>query len=92
MRVSVRELKNHLSKYLRSVASGKPVIVTSHSKPVARLSRVPGADSAGLSRLLEEGLVVWNGNKPRGLSHKDSIRLRVRDGKTMADLVLEDRR
>ena len=35
--VSVRELRDHLSEYLRSVENGATVLVTSHNRPVARL-------------------------------------------------------
>ena len=38
METSVRELKVHLSEYLRHVAAGEEVVVTSHGKPVARLT------------------------------------------------------
>jgi prevent-host-death family protein len=38
METSVRELKAHLSEYLRHVAAGEEVVVTSHGKPVARLT------------------------------------------------------
>jgi len=40
METSVRELKAHLSEYLRHVAAGEEVVVTSHGKPVARLTAV----------------------------------------------------
>jgi len=40
METSVRELKAHLSEYLRHVAAGEDVVVTSHGKPVARLTAV----------------------------------------------------
>lgn len=40
METSVRELKSHLSEYLRHVAAGEDVVVTSHGKPVARLTAV----------------------------------------------------
>jgi len=40
METSVRELKTHLSEYLRHVAAGEEVVVTSHGKPVARLTAV----------------------------------------------------
>jgi prevent-host-death family protein len=40
METSVRELKTHLSEYLRHVAAGEEVVVTSHGKPVARLTGV----------------------------------------------------
>lgn len=38
MEASIRDLKAHLSEYLRHVAAGQEVVVTSHGKPVARLS------------------------------------------------------
>jgi prevent-host-death family protein len=37
MEISVRELKSRLSAYLRKVAAGEEVVVTSHGKEVARL-------------------------------------------------------
>lgn len=37
MEISVRELKARLSEYLRKVAAGEQVVVTSHGKEVARL-------------------------------------------------------
>jgi prevent-host-death family protein len=37
MAISVRELKSRLSEYLRRVAGGEEVVVTSHGKEVARL-------------------------------------------------------
>jgi prevent-host-death family protein len=37
MEVSVRELKNNLSKYLRLVSRGDTVTVVSRKRPVARL-------------------------------------------------------
>jgi prevent-host-death family protein len=37
MEVPVRELKNHLSEYLRRASSGHEVLVTSRGKVVARL-------------------------------------------------------
>lgn len=37
MEVSVRDLKDHLSEYLRRVQAGEEIVVTSHGKPVGRL-------------------------------------------------------
>mgnify|MGYP006444835599 CR=1 FL=1 len=37
MEVSVRDLKDHLSEYLRRARAGEEVLVTSHGKPVGRL-------------------------------------------------------
>lgn len=56
MDVSVRELKNRLSEYLRKVSAGAEIVVTSHGKPVARLvaPRVRRRRAAA-----ERDAVVW---------------------------------
>ena len=38
MDVSVRDLKNHLSEYLRRVQAGEDIRVTSRGRVIARLS------------------------------------------------------
>jgi prevent-host-death family protein len=86
--VSVRELKVHLSRYLRLVQGGEAVVITSHAKPVARLepARAPAADDAA-GRLARAPGVVWSGGKPKG------ARVRLRPGSgTASAAVLEDRR
>lgn len=51
MRTSVRELRNHLGDYLRRVAGGEEIVITSHNRPIAKLSPVSEADAeAGASR------------------------------------------
>ncbi|MFM1800022.1 MAG: Antitoxin Phd YefM, type toxin-antitoxin system, partial [Cyanobacteriota bacterium] len=41
--VSVRELKTHLSEWLSRVQAGKVVEVTSHRKPIARITAIKPA-------------------------------------------------
>lgn len=41
MKVSVRELKNHLSKYLQKVRMSVNIIITSHHVPLAKLLPIP---------------------------------------------------
>ena len=86
MQVSVRELKNNLSKYLQLVRQGEPVVVISHRTPVARLLPIPEIENAGLGRLLQMDWIHWNGKKPRGGTVCPEIR-----GKALAESVLEDR-
>lgn len=87
MRVAVRELKAHLSKYLQLVkTSGKPVIVTSRDAPVAKLGPVPDATAPKLQQLVQQGAIHWNGRKPKG----GRVRPRIA-GKTAAARILEDR-
>jgi prevent-host-death family protein len=55
--VGVRELRQHLSKYLARVRRGQRLIVTERNVPVAEL--VPlGREHPGLRRLVAEGRVV----------------------------------
>ncbi len=44
MEVSVRDLKDHLSEYLRRARAGEEIVVTSHGRPVGRLV---GPDAGG---------------------------------------------
>jgi len=55
MDVGVRELKQHLSEYLRRVADGQTVRVTDRGVPVALLTSVVHGDP--LARAVEEGWV-----------------------------------
>lgn len=96
MRVSVRELKNRLSEYLRLVDEGEEIIVTSHKRAVARLVPIqataedPASYSPATMRERLEALpwLHWPGDKPqvrRATSTKP--------GKpAIADILLEDRR
>ena len=86
--VGVRELKNRLSRYLKRVQDGEEIIVTERGRSVARL--VPAKASnlkRALEPLLREGAVRWNGGKPRGARRKPVLR-----GRTLSEMVMEDRR
>lgn len=88
MEVSTRELKNHLSRYLRLVASGETVIITSRRKVLAKVSAVPSVDDSGIQSLIEAGNATWSGKKPQ----VDTRTFRPGPGgKPAADMVLEDR-
>lgn len=81
----VRELRDHLSRYLELVRGGDEVIVTDHGKAVARL--VPLDQPRPLDRLISEGLVT------PGRSPKQARTGRGIDtGGTVSDLVADQRR
>ena len=67
-RVTVTELKNKLSQYLRLVKRGETIEVLEHSVPIARLQGM-GAGVAGgdkiLSRLVRDGVVSRARKKAR---------------------------
>jgi prevent-host-death family protein len=48
MEVSVRELKNRLSGYLRRAQAGERIVVTSRGRAVATLSAVSAPDAEGV--------------------------------------------
>ena len=88
MRVSVRELKSHLSKYLHLVkTNGEPVIVTSRDIAMAQLSPVVDSKAPKLQQLAQEGVIRWNGKKPKGGRSRPKIK-----GVSAASRVIEDRR
>ena len=92
MNVAVRELKDHLSEYLKRARSGEEIVITSHGKPVARLAPLapaPEDEAAAIERL---HALPWiragKAGKPAGL--KKGIRLRGK-GLSAAEIVIENR-
>jgi len=88
--VGVRELRAHLSAYLRAVARGETVTVGDRSRrPVARL--IPAeqtANAEALERLAATGVVQRGVGKPGR-----APRVKARPGRRrVSDLVREDRR
>jgi prevent-host-death family protein len=86
--VGVRQLKEHLSRYLKRVKSGESIIVTDRKKEVAVL--VPygmETDEEKVLRSIQRGVAYWAGGKPKGM-----MPLIVSRGKKVSDAVLEDRR
>lgn len=84
MEAGVRELRDHLSRYLEAVRDGEEVTVTDHGRAVARL--VPLDHPRALDRLIAEGVVtparVRKGGRPRPISTEGPV----------SDLVSEQRR
>ncbi len=86
--VGVRELKSRLSEYLRRVKQGETVIITEHGKPVGRLIPQGRSLDERLKELQQAGLIRWNGKK---LSPMKPV-ARLRGKKTIAEIIIEDRR
>lgn len=86
--VGVRQLKEHLSRYLKRVKSGESIIVTDRKKEVAVL--VPygmETDEEKVLRSIQRGVAYWAGGKPKGMMPLIASR-----GEKVSDAVLEDRR
>jgi len=93
MEVSIREMKNRLSKYLKLVQAGKDVVITDRGRPVARLTVVqPSAKDAEAEYIRRIQALPWvrpgKGGKLKG--SRPGITLRG-DGPTAAEIVLHDR-
>lgn len=88
--VSVRDLKTHLSAWLARAQAGEVVEVTSHRKPIARITAVKPADSgitSPLQKAIDAGLISWSAQKP---NLPPPVKLRGQ-GKLLSDIVIEDR-
>ena len=93
MEVSIREMKNCLSKYLKLVQTGKDVVITDRGKPVARLTPiVPTAGDDEAEEIRRINALPWvrpgKGGKLKGA--KNPIPWKPGD-KLASDMVLEDR-
>ncbi|MDX8410910.1 MAG: type II toxin-antitoxin system prevent-host-death family antitoxin, partial [Mariprofundaceae bacterium] len=91
MKVAVRELKDHLSEYLRRAAAGEEVVITSHGRPVARLTPVVQEESeeAVIERLRAQPWIrPGKGGKLKPVANP--VPWKPGD-KKLSDIVLEDR-
>ena len=84
----IKDLKNRLSYYLREVKKGKKIMVTEREKVIATIAPVERAEEDSLIlSLVREGFASWKGGKPAGSRRPVKIK-----GKTVSEIVLEDRR
>jgi len=61
--VGIRELKGHLSEYLRRVRAGETVLMTDHGRPVARIVPVAQPLEERLEAMSRAGPMLWSGKK-----------------------------
>ena len=81
----IRDLRDHLSRYLERVQAGEELTVTDRGRPVARLVPVDRANT--FDRLVAEGLVVPAATRERGRPTT-----RVAAAGPVSELVAEQRR
>jgi antitoxin (DNA-binding transcriptional repressor) of toxin-antitoxin stability system len=86
MRVSIRELKTHLSRYIALARQGTVLEITHYRRVVARVSGVPESTSDGIEQMIAQGLAQWHGGKPRGAHIALSA-----NGDPVSRIVLQDR-
>jgi prevent-host-death family protein len=91
MEVSVRELKDHLSEYLRRVEKGERLVVTDRKRPVAELGpakRGRMTQEQWLEFLEERGELTRAG-RPRRFARVVPTRIR---GRPLSKTILDERR
>ena len=82
--VGIRELRDHLSRYLDEVQQGNDVIVTDRGRAIARI--LPMSGETTLDRLIREGRVTAAKSRVRRLPTP------IKAKGTVSDLVAEQRR
>jgi len=85
--VGVRQLKEHLSRYLKRVKSGERIIATDSKKEMTVL--VPygtETDEEKVFRSIQRGTTYWAEGKPKGVMPRIASR-----GEKVSDAVLKDR-
>ena len=86
MKASMRELKAHLSEYIRQVTAGETVTINIHNRPVAQI--VPIKRQTTLGDLAAQPGISWNGGKASGLPRGETLPV----GVSLGDWITEDRR
>ena len=84
----LQELESELDRYIHDVENGATVVVSRDGRQVARI--IPEADSAEQKRtaLKASGTFDWSGRRPK--SRRPSVRLR--DGGSVSDIIINERR
>ncbi len=93
--VGIRELKNHLTRYLRTVRQGNAITVTVHGKPIARLVPISPPGEVALTPEMEkrmwelaaDGFLAWDG----GASQVPEPVADNRGAGLLGDLIVENR-
>lgn len=82
--VGIRELRDHLSRYLERVQGGEEVVVTDRGRAIARV--LPMSGERTIDRLIREGKVT-PARKPKRPAPRP-----IKTAGTVSDLVAEQRR
>jgi len=93
MEVSIREMKNGLSRYLKLIQSGRDVTITDRGRAVARLTLIPPSRRSAAAEAIQRiKALPWvncgAGGKVRGLNAGVALR---GTGLTASEVVLADR-
>lgn len=87
-RIGIRELKARLSECLRGVKEGQTIVVTEHGRRVARIIPDTPSLQERMEALRKAGALLWSGRRVR--LRKPVARIRGK--RTVADLIIENRK
>lgn len=85
---SVRELKSRLSHYLRLTKAGESVVITERGVAIGRIVPLGKGLEARLAAMQEAGQAQWSGRKLAPMRPRP----RVRVGRTVAEMLIQDRK
>jgi len=85
--VNIRELKIHLSSYLRMVKSGEYVEITDRGTLIGRIVPTALPIEDRMEMMAQAGLLIWNKHKMKPIAPV----ARVRGKRTVSDLLIENR-
>ncbi len=86
LEVGIRELRDHLSRWLEEVQGGRELVVTERGRPVARL--VPASGGSSMEELIAAGIVT----PPAARREPASTFGRIRTDGDVLEFVLQQRR
>jgi len=87
-RVGIRELKAHLSEYVRKIKDGNTVVITERGTDVGRIIPVSGLLEERIQNLVRSGFADWNGKRLKAGKPVAKIKPGSR---TLAEIIIEDR-
>jgi prevent-host-death family protein len=85
--VGIRELKMHLSAYLRRVEAGEPVTITRRGRPIGCIVPLDRPIESRLEALQQARMIAWSGERLSPLAPV----AQAQGEQTVAQLLLEDR-
>ena len=91
IQAGIKEIKNNLSRYLARVKDGEEVMITERGKAIARIVKENSKNMATretLSPWIDRGVVIMPSTGPR---REAPVRYKA-TGKSVAEMVIEDRR
>jgi prevent-host-death family protein len=91
MEVSIRDLKDHLSEYLRRVERGERLVVTDRKRPIAEIGPVTRGrlDQEQWLAMLEEHGELTRPSRARKFADVKATRIK---GPALSKTILENRR